>query len=112
MSFIGRAFWTLVLLAVLAAIAAGVSWALASNAVNGVLGSPPPQMGKTKTTFLWDGMPKKAGHPRAWRFAFGPTRIPGTPNVVMYVSPTGKMLQTEPADLAARVKTMHGQGFH
>src|SRR6185436_13115424 len=112
MSVIGRIFWFLVVVAVAAGIAGGASWAIAQNTVNDVLGAPPPLMGKTTTKFLWEGMPKKAGHPRAWRFGFGPTHIPGTPNVVMYISPTGKLLQTEPADLVARVKAMHGQGFH
>jgi hypothetical protein len=106
-----RFFWYTLGLAAIAAVVAGASWAIAYNTVNDVLGAPPPMMGKQRTTFLWEGMPRVAGHPRAWRFAFGPTRIPGAPNVTIYVSPTGRLLQTEPKDLANRVKAMH-KGFN
>jgi hypothetical protein len=107
-----RVFWYALILAAVVAVAAGVSWVLAYTTVNDVLGAPPPDMGTTKTTFLWDGMPRLATHPRAWRFAFSPTRIPGAPSVRIYVSPTGHLLQTEPGDLVARVKAMHGRGFN
>jgi len=41
-----------------------------------------------------------------WRFAFGPTRIPGAPTVRIYISPLGQLVKTEPADLAERVKLL------
>jgi hypothetical protein len=42
-----------------------------------------------------------------WRFAFGPTVIPGAPTVRIYVSLRGQVVATEPADLAERVKALH-----
>lgn len=99
-----RLFWLLVTLAIVGAVLAGVSWLAAYTAVAKFLGTPPPEMGKTTTTFLWDGVPKVRDHPRAWRFAFGPTLIAGAPRAQIFVSPTGQILRTDPADLAARIK--------
>src|SRR5690349_20247024 len=107
-----RVFWYGLLLAAVLAAVAGVSCAIAYTTVNDILGDPPPAMVTTKITFLWEGMPRMPEHSRAWRFAFGPTRIPGAPTVRMYVSPIGHLLQTEPGDWAARVKAMHGKGFN
>ena len=55
----------------------------------------------------WQGAPQLPGHPRVWRFAFGPTVIPGAPTVRIYVSPLGQVVATDPADLAERVKALH-----
>ena len=107
-----RLFWYAVMLALLLGAAAGVSWIIAYNTVNGVLGSPPPQMGNQTTTFLWDGMPRDPARTRAWRFAFGPTLVPGAPKVTIFVSPVGKLLRIEPADLPARLKVMQSKGFN
>jgi hypothetical protein len=89
-----------------AALLAGASWVGAYFAVGTLLGSPPPEMGRQSTSFLWDGMPELPGHPRVWAFTFGPTRVPGAPTVRIYVSPFGRVVETEPADLAARVKLL------
>jgi hypothetical protein len=102
-----RLFWWTIMAACAAAIIAGVSWVGAYTAVASLLGSPPPEMGNQSTAFLWDGAPQLPGHPRVWRFAFGPTRIPGAPSVVIYVSPLGRVVETEPADLETRVNALH-----
>ena len=81
--------------------------AAAQVAVGTLLGSPPPEMGTQSTTFLWQGMARLPGHPRVWRFAFGPTQIPGAPTVRIYVTPLGRVVETEPADLEARLKALH-----
>ena len=107
-----RFVWKLIGLAVVVAVVAGVSWMLAYNTVDDVLGDPPPQMGDQKTTFLWYGMPRTKDHPRVWRFAFGPTLIPGAPRVTIFVSPLGKLVRLEPADLDARLKIMRGKGYN
>jgi hypothetical protein len=99
-----RLFWLVLMLACAAALAAGVSWITASVAVNSLLGSPPPQMGNQSSSFLWDGMPQLPDHPRVWRFAFGPTQIPGAPSVQIYVTPLGRIVETEPGNLAALLK--------
>jgi hypothetical protein len=97
--------------ALCAAVVVGVSWALALHRVDVLLGDPPPKMGTHTTTFLWDGMPQIAGHPRVWLFAFGPTAIPGAQAVRIYINPLGHVVQMEPADLAARVKVFHATGY-
>jgi len=101
----------IVILALCAAVVVGVSWTLAYNRVATLLGDPPPQMGTQTTTFLWDGMPRVEGRPRVWCFAFAPTLIPGARSVRIYVAPTGRVVETEPADLAARVKELHNTGY-
>jgi hypothetical protein len=102
--------WILIL-ALCAAVVVGVSWVLAYSRVAQILGSPPPQMGSQTTTFLWDGMPQVAGRPRVWSFSYAPTLIPGARNVRIYVTPMGHLVQTEPADLTARVKQFHNTGY-
>src|SRR5213594_2774302 len=101
-----RLFWLMVMAAIGAALVLGASWAAAYTAVANVLGAPPPQMGTQSTALLWQGAPELPGHPRVWRFAFGPTRIPGAPTVRIYISPLGHLVKTEPADLAERVKLL------
>lgn len=100
-----------VVCALCAAVIAGASWGVALHRVDVLLGDPPPKMGTQKTTFLWDGMPQVAGHPRVWLFAFGPTVIPGAQTVRIYVTPIGRVVQTEPSDLAGRVKVFHSTGY-
>ena len=107
----GRLFRLALLLALVAAVVVGVSWALAYNGVATLLGDPPPQMGVQTTTFLWDGLPQVEGAPRVWSFAYYPTLIPGAQSVRIYVTPTGHVVQTEPADLAARMKKVHATGY-
>jgi len=102
-----RLFWLMVMAAIGAALVLGASWAVAYTAVANVLGAPPPQMGTQSTALLWQGAPELPGHPRVWRFAFGPTRIPGAPTVRIYVTPLGHLVETEPADLEARVQALH-----
>jgi hypothetical protein len=99
-----RLFWLVIMFACAAALAAGVSWITASVAVNSLLGSPPPEMGSQSTSFLWDGLPQLPGHPLVWRFAFGPTQIPGAPSVRIYVNPLGRIVETEPGNLEALLK--------
>jgi len=107
----GRLFRLLLFAALGAAVVVGVSWTLAYNAVASLLGDPPPQMGTQKTAFLWDGLTQIEGAPRVWAFAYYPTLIPGAQSVRIYVSPVGRVVLTEPADLAARVKTLHATGY-
>jgi hypothetical protein len=102
-----RLFWLTLMAAFGAALLAGASWAGAYTAVGSLLGSPPPEMGHQTTAFLWEGAPQVPGHPRVWSFAFGPTRIPGAPNVRIYVTPLGRVVQTEPENLEALLKAFH-----
>ena len=102
-----RLFWRVVIAAVVGVVLLGASWAAAYTVVANLLGSPPPEMGTQSTVLLWQGAPELPGHPRVWRFTFAPTRIPGAPTVRIYVTPLGHLVETEPADLATRIKAFH-----
>lgn len=106
-----RLIWWTMILGVGAALLIGASWAAAYTSVGNLLGAPPPQMGTQTTTLLWKGAPQLRGHPRAWRFVFGPTLIPGAPNVQVFVAPTGRILLTYPADLPSRLHSFHNTGY-
>jgi hypothetical protein len=106
-----RLFWFAFMLALAALLLAGVSWVAAYTSLGNLLGAPPPQMGTQTTTFLWKGLPKLRDHPRVWSFAFAPTSIPGAPKVRVYISPSGRVVLTEPADLAARLSAFHNTGY-
>jgi hypothetical protein len=108
---VARFVWLIFMSAVIGALLAGASFGAAYFAVGEALGAPPPNMGKRSVAFLWDGMPGRRDHPRAWRFAFGPTRIPGAPSVTIYVSPTGRLIQASPSDLLDRIKAFHNPPY-
>jgi hypothetical protein len=102
-----RLFWLILMLAVVAALVAGASWAMAYNSVGTLLGAPPPKMGTQSTRLVWHGLARQQKHPFEWRFAFGPTVIPGATRVAIYVAPMGQVLRTEPSDLTARLVAFH-----
>jgi hypothetical protein len=106
-----RLLWYLVIAAFVGALLVGASYAAAYSAVGTLLGAPPPKMGNRSAELLWKGAPELAGHPRAWRFTFGPTMIPGATSVKIWVSPTGRLLRTEPADLPGRLAGFHDRGI-
>lgn len=106
-----RLLWLLMMTALIAALLAGASFGIAYVRVGQLLGSPPPEMGTQHVRFLWDGMPRVRGRPRAWRFAFGPTRLAGAPEVRIYVSPWGEVLQTDPANLSDLLFAFHRPAY-
>jgi len=108
---VARLVWLVFMATVIGALLAGASFGAATFGVGDLLGAPPPDMGRRKVTFLWDGMPNRRDHARAWRFTFRGTRVPGAPDVTVYISPTGKLLQAYPADLPDRIKAFHDTGY-
>jgi hypothetical protein len=98
-----RLFWLLIIVGLVGALITGVSWVAAYSTVGNLLGSPPPQMGTQTTTLLWRSLPKLREDPAVWRFAYGPTVIPGATAATIYVGPWGTLVSTEPADLVARI---------
>jgi len=106
-----RLFWYLVISAFIGALLVGASYAAAYSAVGSLLGAPPPQMGERSAELLWKGAPELPGHPRVWRFTFGPTAIPGARDVKIWVSPIGKLVRTEPANLPAKLAGFHDRGI-
>jgi len=106
-----RLLWYLLIAAFIGALLVGASYAAAYTAVGTLLGAPPPKMGERTVELLWRGAPDLPAHPRAWRFTFGPTLIPGARDVKIWVSPTGKLLATEPVSLRARLAAFHDRGI-
>lgn len=106
-----RLFWLILVLAFVAALLAGASWAIAYNSVGNLLGAPPPKMGTQSTHLVWNGLQDQEKHPLMWRFAFGPTVIPGATRVTIYVGPSGEVIRTEPTDLEARLVAFHRTGY-
>jgi len=106
-----RLLWYVVIAAFVGALLVGASYAAAYSAVGTLLGAPPPKMGTSRVELLWKGAPELPGHPRVWRFTFGPTLIPGAPSVRLWVDPVGRMVQMEPENLRARLAGFHDRGY-
>lgn len=102
-----RLIWYLLVLAFVAALLVGASYAAAYSSIGTLLGAPPPQMGTQKAELLWKGAPELPGHPRVWKFSFGPTVIPGARSVTIYVDPKGTIVETVPKNLPAQLKVFH-----
>lgn len=110
-----RLFWLILTLAAVVAVLTGVSWVAAYSSIGTLLGAPPPQMGTQTTTLQWrgkwHGVTKMPEHPPQWRFAFGPTVIPGATTVRIYVDPWGHIVATEPSDLEAKLVAFRRTGY-
>ncbi len=106
-----RLLWYLIVTAFIGAMLVGASYAAAYSAVGRLLGAPPPKMGERSAELLWQGAPELRDHPVVWRFTFGPTVIPGAKSVTIWVSPLGRLVQTEPRNLPARLTTFHDRGI-
>lgn len=106
-----RLFWLVLMLAFVAMLLTGVSWAVAYNSVGTLLGSPPPQMGSQSTSIEWHGLSQLREHPPVWRFAFAPTAIPGAAIVRIYVSALGDIVATEPPDLEEKLVAFRRTGY-
>jgi hypothetical protein len=108
---VARLLWYLLIAAFVGALVTGASYAVAYSTVGTLLGAPPPKMGRQKVDLLWKGAPELPGHPVVWRFTFGPTLIPGAPAVRIWVGPMGRLVQTEPQNLPARLAGFHDRGY-
>jgi len=106
-----RLLWYMLIAAFVGMLLVGASYAAAYSAVGTLLGAPPPKMGKRSVELLWKGAPELPGHPRVWRFTFGPTLIPGAQSVRLWVDPMGRLLQMEPENLRARLAGFHDRGY-
>jgi hypothetical protein len=106
-----RLFWLLLILALIASLVTGASWAVAYNSVGTLLGAPPPKMGTQSTSIEWPRVSELREHPPVWRFAFAPTVIPGASTVRIYVTPWGRIVSTEPQDLEARLVAFRRTGY-
>jgi hypothetical protein len=69
-----RLVWLVFMAAVIGTLLAGASFGAATFGVGELLGAPPPDMGNRSVTFLWEGVPNRRDHARAWRADAHPRR--------------------------------------
>jgi hypothetical protein len=93
----------LFLLLVIAAGLAGASYAGARFAAGRVTGPNPQALGKASSHFEFKGIAALRAKPRGWIIAYPNAREFGLRGAEIYVSPTGSLLGTRPADLAQRL---------
>jgi hypothetical protein len=94
--------WLFVLLLIGAALMA-MSYAGARATAGKVVGSNPPLFERV-IELNYRGVEDLPGTPRAWVISFDRTRLPETRRAVIYVSLTGKLIATRPADLDRRLE--------
>jgi len=97
-----KAFKWLVILGFLFGLAFAFSY-LGARATVGKL-TRNSETGKRTIRFLWGGARTIPGRPRVWQFTFSQMADYGNQRAVVYVSPTGAIVRTVPADLAARLE--------
>jgi hypothetical protein len=97
-----RAFNWLLLLLFVCALLVAVSYAGARATAGKVVGNTPPLSERT-VTFAYKGVEDLPGKPRVWVIRYERTRLPGVRRALIYVSLTGKLIATRPADLDQRL---------
>jgi hypothetical protein len=83
---------------------AGASYGAARLTAGKVTGPSPKGLGAATTTFEFEGISSLRGKPRGWIIAYPKARGFGPSGAEIYVSPTGGLLGTRPADLASRLQ--------
>ena len=92
-----RAFF---LLLVIVAALAGASYAGARFTAGKLTGPSPQGLGASATRFEFKGITSLQAKPRGWVVAYPSAREFGSRGAEIYVSPTGQLLGTRPANLA------------
>jgi hypothetical protein len=95
----------LFLLLVIIAALGGASYAGARLVAGRVTGPSPKELGAARSSFEFDGIASLRGKPRGWIIAYPQARGYGPRGAEIYVSPTGRLLGTRPADLAERLQS-------
>jgi hypothetical protein len=96
-----RAFF---LLLVIAAGLAGASYAGARFTAGRLLGPDSNRLGSPEARFAFEGIKALPTKPRGWVLSYSSATEFGPKGATIYVSPTGGLLGTRPADLAQRVE--------
>jgi hypothetical protein len=97
-----KAFKWLVILGFVFGLALAFSYLGARASVGKLIGSA--QTGERTIRFLWGGAPTIPGRPRVWQFSFSRVADYENQRAVVYVSPTGAIVRTVPADLAEKLE--------
>lgn len=92
----------LALVALVAALAGGGSYAGAYFAQGKIVGVEDP-LGQRTVQLHWQGYDSLPGKPKAWVFRFTGGKVPGVTSAVIIVSLSGKVLKTKPTDLHDRI---------
>ncbi|HEX6434341.1 MAG TPA: hypothetical protein VFZ87_08850 [Gemmatimonadales bacterium] len=93
----------LFLLLVIAAALAGASYAGARFTAGKVTGPNPRGLGTSTARFAFDGIKGIRAKPRGWIISYPHASGLGRGGAEIYVSPTGRLLGTRPANLAERM---------
>ena len=93
----------LFLLAFVGTLLSSASYAAARLRAGQVVGSNPPLSART-VGFAFKGVEDLTGNPRAWVVTYGSSQLPGVRGAKIFISPTGKLIGTVPADLARRIE--------
>jgi len=80
------------------------SYAGSRAAAGKVVGANPAFMGERSIQLNFKGVEELEGSPRAWVYTYGPTELPGVPEATIYVTLEGKLIRTNPRNLAERVE--------
>jgi hypothetical protein len=94
----------LFLLLVIAAALAGASYAGARLTAGKVTGPNPQGLGSSSARFAFDGISAIRTKPRGWIISYPNATGFSGGGAEIYVSPTGKLLGTKPANLAERLQ--------
>jgi hypothetical protein len=94
----------LLLLSFVVGILAAGSYAAARFEAGKVLGNRPPLGGRT-VEFAFKGAGNLDGNPRVWVFTYSTSRLPRVRQAKIYVTPTGKVVATEPSNLTDLLET-------
>lgn len=92
----------IIILAMIGGLAYGASYVGARAAAGKLLGPEPPLTGR-RATFAFKGVQEMAGTPRLWVFTYAHSELPGVTRAVIYISPTGNIVRTEPGNLESLV---------
>ena len=94
----------LFLLLVIVAALAGASYAGARLTAGKVTGPNPRGLGSSSSRFAFDGIAALRSKPRGWVISYPRATGFGRGGAEIYVSPTGRLLGTRPANLAERLQ--------
>jgi YD repeat-containing protein len=99
----GKLINFLALVALVAALAGGGSYAAAYFAQGKLTGVDDP-IGAREFALAWKGVDSLPGKPKAWVFTYTGGRVPGVRSATIWVDPMGEIIATRPRDLRDRIE--------
>jgi hypothetical protein len=99
----------LFLLIIVCAVLVAASYAGARATAGKLTGPNPAGLGSATTRFAFEGISALRNKPRGWVVEYPGARDFGPAGAAIYVSPTGRLLGTRPADLAARIEAQRSE---